>query len=503
MKTRFSLRRMPLALLLALCSVLVLLIWFFLAVSGNIRMDSDRMIYDRNSALSQYRDEGRFGLAFILQYLFPSAWNPDLYGVLFLLFFVSCAWILTLFLARFSEYSWPSPVYGLFFLLFGTSPVWAFQVYFTLQSPVVALGMLVAVLSAGLDVRFRTEEPKPPFLRFAWELAACLLCVFIMSVYQSLIVCYLSAAAVLLCCRLLHGGTFSWKSALLWALRILFSVVLYIVLARLIRTGNNDYLMYQIQWLRLPFFDCLKDVAVEFGKILLPPHSGTFSVYLPGLVLFFVMLVGIFRKRRYDRYKSLLLLLCGFAFILLPMAMSLLEGGRTVPRTQFALPLVAAFLPVCFIGETGKARKVLSFICVLAVLVQSFLVIRLANTDNCRNDRDVDAAARIQEVIKKEDAAGKPLVILGSLPFEDDSVFLEKTDVFGLSFSEWTYNPSWRTSASTGMMRLLKAVCDDPDISYTMNPPAEVYTAAEKMPSYPDDGFILLADNYCIIKLSE
>ena len=122
MKTRFSLRRTPLALLLALCSVLVLLIWFFLAVSGNIRMDSDRMIYDRNSALSQYRDEGRFGLAFILQYLFPSAWNPDLYGVLFLLFFVSCAWILTLFLARFSEYSWPSPVYGLFFLLFGTSP---------------------------------------------------------------------------------------------------------------------------------------------------------------------------------------------------------------------------------------------------------------------------------------------------------------------------------------------------------------------------------------------
>ena len=57
-----------------------------LVTSGNIRMDSDRMIRTPQIALDQYVREGRSALVWLLRLFGLTEWNPVRSGILFLLF---------------------------------------------------------------------------------------------------------------------------------------------------------------------------------------------------------------------------------------------------------------------------------------------------------------------------------------------------------------------------------------------------------------------------------
>lgn len=497
-------RKSRFRVLLLVCTLIIALVWVSFSVfsSGNIRFDSERMTYDRDGVITQYRSEGRIILAFLLQYLFPAVWNPVLYGIIFLLFFLASGAVLTYFLARFTSFRWPALLYALFFLLYGTSPVWAFQVYFTLQSPVVAFGMLVAVFLAISDVRIRTEKTSLS-LRILLECTALIGCSVLMLIYQSLIIYYLTAAAMLLFCRLLEGIAPSWKSVILWALRIVLSLIIYIFIAKSVRSGDSDYLMYQIQWRRLSVFTCLKDIVIEFGKILFMSHSGHFSLYLPGLIMVVILLVRKLRGQTVQKNVAAMLILTSAALLLLPMAISIMEGSRPVPRTQFALQIVAAFLPLCFLAESGKLSRIVLAIACFIVVLQSVLVFRLIYTDNRRNDFDLEAASRISEDLSSAGAQDQPLVFIGSLGFPDESLFLEKTDVFGLSFFEWSVQPDQPTSATNGSIRMLNATTKTfhsyPDASMV----SEAVQLANDMPAYPNEGYCRSTGSFCIIKLSD
>lgn len=495
--------RFHLHYLLLGCAAIIALIWIWLSVfsSGNIRFDSDRMIYERSVVLAQYRNEGRLVLAFLLEYLFPSVWNPVLYGGVFLAVFLMNGYVLTIFLVRFTERKWHSLLYGLFFLLYGTSPIWAFQFYFTLQVPVIALGMLLCVLLAAWDVSGHTNQVSI-FHRTVLEFFSLCFCTILMLIYQALIIYYITVIIIFLFCRLFHGSAISWKSAISWILRLVLSVLLYVFIARSARNGDSEYLMNQIQWNRLPVLTCLKDIVVEYGKILFMVHSGHFSLYLPGLVLMIILLNSKFRNHEYGKHEKTMLVLSATALVVLPMAISVMEGSRPVPRTQFSLQAVSAFFLVCFMAESGKAYRSLLICSCFIVLLQSALVIRLTITDNQRNRLDLDMRDQIAADVKAMDAEDKSLIFIGSGQFDDRSVFFEKTDVFGLSFGEWSYAPDQPASATTGAIRLMntgalkmQALTDPTMIS-------EAVCIAESMPVFPSDGYMKVTDDYCVIKLS-
>ena len=324
-----------------------------------------------------------------------------------------------------------------------------------------------------------------------------------MLIYQSLIIFYLTAAAVLLFCRLLHGAAIKWPAFLLWAARILLSLLLYVWIAKSVRGGESSYLMNQIQWRSQPLLTCLKDIAIEYGKILTISHSGHFSLYLPGMILLIILLVGKLRNQGQTKHETILLVLSAAALLLLPMAISIMEGSRPVPRTQFALQVIGAFLPVCFPAETKKACRPLVILLFFAVILQSALVVRLTNTDNRRNEQDLDAANRITADLIDLDTEDKPLVFIGTLPFADDSMDLEKTDIFGLSFFEWSYDPARPGSATPGAIRLLSAVSEKPYASPTSAMRSQAAKLASSMPAYPNEGYLFVTDKYCIIKLSD
>ena len=92
---------------------------------------------------------------------------------------------------------------------------------------------------------------------------------------------------------------------------------------------------------------------MEFGKTLFMIHSSHFSLYLPGIALLGVFLAR--RKRQGPDRQWEWLLAAGIALVLLPMAMSIFQGSRPVPRTQFALQICAAFPVVFFAADPRES----------------------------------------------------------------------------------------------------------------------------------------------------
>jgi len=79
-------------------TIIIWLVWLPLSTSGNLRMDSDRMLFHPEEALSQYVQEGRFGLVLLLNLFGLTSWNPVLSGLLFLAFFTLSLWLLCFFI---------------------------------------------------------------------------------------------------------------------------------------------------------------------------------------------------------------------------------------------------------------------------------------------------------------------------------------------------------------------------------------------------------------------
>ena len=95
--------------------------------------------------------------------------------------------------------------------------------------------------------------------------------------------------------------------------------------------------------------------------------------------------------------------------------MSILQGSRPVPRTQFALQVVAAFIPAFYLAAMPVKRQWLRILCIIAVCLQVVLNIRLWNTDNQRHQHDLSIAQAVSTDIQRTQASTKPLIFWGSI----------------------------------------------------------------------------------------
>ena len=80
---------------------------------------------------------------------------------------------------------------------------------------------------------------------------------------------------------------------------------------------------------------------------------------------------------------------------------------------------------------------------------------------------------------------------------------MEKTDVIGLSFFEWSYQAGHPGSAAAGAFRFMKAATGKPYVYPSQQMISEAVMLAEDMPSFPNEGYLLVTDRFCVIKLSE
>ena len=484
---------------LLLITAAIWILWLPVVTSGNYRMDSDRMIHTPEIALDQYVREGRSALVLLLRLFGLAEWHPVRSGILFLVFFSAACWML--FFAVRKMTGWKNGYPELFLLLYALSPIWAYHGYFVLQVAAVGFGMLLTVITACMDVRMLSGG-KGKAARLLWEAAALAMLAFSLLIYQTLVVNYLVTLAVLLFCRSLRNREDSLRILLRPALRLAVALAVYYGVAKLLRgNASAGNLTAQILWGKDSVVHCLFRIAEEAGATLLMYKSRYFSLYTLGAVL---LLILWFRRRKGEWKGNTLLVLAGLGMLLLPFALSVLLGNVTVPRSQFALQMTAAFLPVCFMAETGGKHRVLRAVCIAAVIVQAVLSVRLYYTDEVRNRKDTEAAEAIAAELAEMDS-GKPVMFLGVLKTDESALLTEKSDVYGRTFFEWVYTPDKPASATVPALRLLTAVSgkeyEAADLS--KKHVKKVRQETGDMPCWPEKGFVRETGDCIVVKLSE
>ncbi len=483
------------------CTLLLWAVLFPVASSGNFRMDSDRMISHPETALNQYIRENRGGMVFLLRLFGLDRWDPVRSGVLYLVFLTLSGWLLCFFIRKLTEWK-DRKLYLQFFLLYTLSPVWAFHAYFVLQSAPVGLGMLLCTFMAGTDSLFYTSERKHTWFRAAWEVFAVLLLGFCATVYQALLVHFAAVWAALMFCCLRKGRKVALSALVLPVLRAVLAVAVYFLVSGLLRGGSEAaYLNGQVLWGKVPFVQNCSQIARSVGASLLPANSSRFSLY-PVAVVCLCLIWYRGRKSQAGPVRFLFTAAC-LALLVLPFAFNLLLGNGAVPRTQFALQLTAALVPVCFLGDSAGRHRVFRTVLVLILAVQAALTVRLYHTDNVRNRMDTEAADRICAELADADPE-LPVVFHGKLSFKDHSLLTEKTDVFGRSFFEWVYQPGKPASATDSALRLLSAYSGRQYKTVKKGPVLNrALEEAESLPCYPAEGFVLKTDEYILVRLPE
>ena len=497
MKTGFRVDWKTLLKLLAV-TVILWAVWFPVVTSGNIRMDSDQMIHTPEISVNQYIREGRSALVWLLQLFGLTVWNPLRSGILFLCFFSLACWVLYFTLRRLA--GWQGLYPELFILLYGLSPIWAYHGYFVLQIAAVGFGILLTVTTACVDTAF---FPRRDFgvTRLIWEIAALALLSFALLIYQSLIVCWLAVLLTGIFCWLSKGGKISLRMLVpLFARLFLSLAVYYLVSRRLGGSMDSGNMSVQVRWGADPLGHCLIRIAEEVGAVILMYTSRYFSLYTLGAVLIILLW---FRKRKTEWAHRPGIVIAGICMLLLPFALTVLLGNVTVPRSQFALQLVAAFFPVFYLAETKGKHRVLCTVCVLALVLQTGLSLRLYHTDQVRNEQDTAAAEAILTELEDKDTS-KPLAFVGVRRMDTGSLLTEKSDVYGRTFFEWIYDESDPSSASIPALRLLTACGGKQYTAVTSADQKQAATeAAKNMPSCPDAGFVREEEDMIVIKLSD
>lgn len=483
---------------LLLITVLVWIVWLPLVTSGNYRMDSDRIIHTPEIALDQYVREGRSALVLLLRVFGLTEWNPVLSGILYLVFFSAACWILYFRLR--AETGWKNGYPELFLLLYALSPVWAYHGYFVLQVAAVGFGMLLTAITACVDVRMLSAK-KDKGIRILWEAAALAMLAFSLLIYQTLAVNYLITLAVLLFCRNLRERKDDLRILVRLAVRMVLALAVYCAVTKLLRgNASAGTLTAQVLWKKDSVVRCLFRIAEEIGATMLMYKSRYFSLYTLGAVLLVILW---FRRRKTEWKGNAMPVLMGLGMLLLPFCLSVVLGNVTVPRSQFALQMTAAFLPVCFMAETEGKHRVLRAVCVAAVIIQAVLFARLYYTDEVRNRQDTAAAETIAAELAETDP-GKPVMFIGVLKMNEGSLLTEKSDVFGRTFFEWVYTPDKPASATQPALRLLTAVTGKEYQAADLSKKhvKQIVKKTADMPCYPEKGFVREEEDCVVVRLS-
>ena len=133
-------------------------------------------------------------------------------------------------------------------------------------------------------------------------------------------------------------------------------------------------------------------------------------------------------------------------------------------------------------------------------MLQAALTLRLTHTDNVRNKVDTEAAERICDELETLDTS-KPLAVIGTIRMEDDSLLLEKSDVYGKSFFEWLSEEDDPGITTVPAVRLIQAWSGKEYARCTGKLLRKAWKKSPEIPAWPSDGFVSEQEDYILIRL--
>lgn len=495
-----------------------LLCYGFLVFSGTIRIDTEELLNHPGSKLG-WLTIGRFGLAFLKDLLGLATHSALKSGILFFLFFWMGGNLLTFGVYHFSgKRAYP---YWIFLLLYGTSNIWSYQVYFSVQQAEIACAMLLLVAAAWLTV-WACFVAKGAARAIGVVTLPFLVLGF--GVYQALAAYYIAVCLVFFLAWLENSARSradagqerrAQNRQLLWGcvgILLLFAVsyVTYRVIADTWFMATADYMEGQLGWGRYPVTDCLKNVLRTVKNVLAGVGPRNFSFYAVGVFVTAALVLRRWKKtertKRDLRFRLRLLALLGLAAS--PFLMTIYMGEMLVTRSQFALPVAAAFFGMYAADGINLrwCKRLFTVSVVLALAVQCTYNLRLAYTDVQRFAGDADKTEQMVAMLCEENGGAlptQPVVFVGYQQAEMPE-WCRRTEMYGWSFYEWDYSSAQPTGATHRIAGFVQAYTGN-----VLNGTAdekEKRLAAElaaELADFPSDGCMAATEDLIVVRLSE
>ncbi|MDD6307217.1 MAG: glucosyltransferase domain-containing protein [Clostridiales bacterium] len=506
-----------------LLSVVLACVCFgFQAFNGNIRIDTEEFINAPGSTLG-WLYIGRYGLVLLKRLLGLTVHQVIKSGVLMLVFFVLGNILLTYGCYHFSGGDSKYP-YWLFLLLYATSNIWSFQFYFSLQQAEIALAMLLLIVSAvGMcHICFEKTDWKEKWI---CSLLGCLLSavflVIALASYQALAVFYITLCTVFFILYLLriaenHQETQqnAWQGVAILVVHFIISYIIYTVIANTWFMAAGDYMESQRNWGTEPVIECMKNILRVVRNQLRTFGPRNFSFYTVGILLALYVIIKIMREKVFRQRKHVVLFLLSMLLLLIsPFLMTIYSGAMLVTRTQFALPVVAAFLAMSGVAFLKKYRggssafvKLVKIVGILVICLQIGYNLRLHEADRQRYEHDTTLAEEITTTLEKQSGGTVtelPVLFVGYQKPELNW-FGRRSEMYGWSFFEWDYsedNPTGATHRIDGFMQAYAGIKLNEKYTETMQ--KEAAELSKNMSTFPAEGSVLWTDEFVVIKLSE
>lgn len=474
-------------------------------LSGSIGIDTEDIIALQDAFYEGWLSVGRQGLVFLKWLFGTSIFNPQLAGVMTLLFLTAACIFWTGLFSCISGKSSQSAAF-VFAALLLVSPLITEQVYFKLQSMEVTFGFcLMAVSLLFVYWAAITEVRRKKYL---FLLGSVLLNIILFSLYQVMVPLFLfgASACFFLYCffRTDASVEIMKKLGILYLAAFFAGFVLNQILTAVCFSAGSGYLTAQVRWFTQSIPDCLLNICRHVKAVLLG-EGIYYSKFYPLGCLFLTGIVlyrGKGRKNKAVFVGSVLSLLMTIAA---PFYMTVLCAGEPVRRSQMVMPFALAFVAYVLVLQTsGNKRTVLLILCVMTGYMQLSNTMRLNYTDSVRYESDVRTAYALMEDLNQlgEDAHVYPIIFIGKRPAElNNSCVIGET--IGSSFFEQDAEVEPRGFYSTRRIIHFMHVLGG---EYHRGNEEQVLNAAEygrHMEVWPMEGSIALQDECIIVKLSD
>ena len=485
-----------------------------------IGIDTEDIIKLQEDFYGGWLTTGRQGLVFLKGILGMLRFNPYFAGLMTLILLGASSSMLMAVWDRAGGKS-PGNLWGWCAggLLWLSHPVMTEQMYFSLQSAEICMGILLLGLALYFGEKWTGER------KFFFFLAGVLTLLVTLSLYQAFAPMYIFGAVSLL----LLAGMAENDLGARGLLKRLFSHVCVFLAAFILNTlitqlffGSSNYLQEQILWGSRSFAENLRAILGHIARVCMGYNSIYYSLAYGILCVFTAGLfaAALIREKREGKEKLLLsfFLLCLF---LTPFLMTIICGGAPVIRSQLVLPVMTGFLAYFDVylwrllresfengNEKGRsgllhaAAACMGLLIFAAGLGQLQVTCRLYYTDRLRYEQDVslgrELITRIEQV-RGQDSL--PVIVIGNKEFEGNNATVTG-EVIGRSFFDYDtqVDPAfyWSTRRILGFLHILGE-------DYAMVPQERVEEAMEYstyMPEWPSQNSVQIWDGMIVVKLS-
>ncbi|AXG73688.1 hypothetical protein DVK85_05360 [Flavobacterium arcticum] len=383
--------------------------------------------------------------------------------------------------------------------LFLTFPQMAYQLVFTMQADVVALGFLTSALSIKFFIK--SLEGSLNLKSASYFTFSSLFFMFVIALYQAL-----AFIPIIIYIIILFQNTSSenynfkteFKKGLLFIGLMITSVILYFISVKII-CPNGDGSGFLANYTQGD-----KNLFVNFYEIWIANIKGSSyygnKTFLISSIICVLLIINLFFGERKNRpIRSFLLLL----MMVIPFIISFfITSGYNPPRIYVTEGIVFAFIIVSFLSMIKKAKISLIFSS-LIMLTNIYFITMLFWSNHKLYNHDINIARNIDNSIRAKypnfDPTSEYVYFFGSLPYGEHEKFrLPNSEIFGGSFFIWDGGSNDRIISFMKFSDVASYRKIDNKETYT-----KIKDSINSMPTWPKSGYIKRIDDVIIVKLGD